>query len=316
LPWCAAKHFNLQPIAQSQVTKIPYCPRCGLEVGAEASKCPRCGTEIPRVSEAERPERTGAVEHLKYAADVARRNPKVFIPGAIGAVFSLLSGYMVESWDVYQDFMAYLWKLFEAQAGMSPVAYASGLFDYTRLFGLVPVAVLILGLLSWASYLASIHLSWNILRGEKGDVQSSYRYIARNLWRFMVASLWTALFSFLVGGVYVVLIVGSDSVGFEAAFWMGLLFTVALIVAVFLAGPVYVVMVGEDMVFMEALRLTVGFTRRRAMSYLGITIFIFISLMGLGMIPWIGLYLSFVTGALENLAVSDLYTQYKRQAVW
>ena len=293
-----------------------YCPRCGLEVEGEAAKCPRCGTEFPRVSEAMRPERTGAVEHLKYAADVARRSPRVLVPGAIGAVFSLLSGYVVESWDVYQDFMAYLWQLFEAQAGMSPVAYASDLFDYTRFLDWVPVTVLILGLLSWASSLASIHMSWRILRGEGGDVQSSYRYIGRNLGRFIVASLWTALFSFLAGAVYVVLIVGRDAIGFEAAVWMGLLFTAALIVAVFLVGPVYIVMVGEDVGFMEALRITVGFTRRRAMSYLGITLLLFLVLMGLGMIPWIGLYLSFVTVALENLAIIDLYTMYKRQAAW
>ena len=293
-----------------------YCPRCGLEVESEAARCPRCGTEIPRVSEAVRPERTGAVEHLRHAVDVVRRRPGVLVPGAIGAMFSLLSGYVVESWDVYQDFMAYLWDLFEAQMEIAPVAYMSDVFDYTRFLGWVPVAVLLLGLLSWASSLASIHMSWSVLREEKGDVQSSYRYITRNLGRFIVAGLWTALFSLVAGAVYVVLIIGSDTIGFQTAVWMGLLFSAALIVALFLAGPVYVIMVGEDLGFVEALRLTVGFTRGRAMSYLGITLLLFLVLVGLGFIPWVGYYLSFITGALENLAVGDLYTQYKRQAAW
>jgi hypothetical protein len=56
----------------------------------------------------------------------------VFVPGAIGAVFSFLSGYLMESWDVYQDFMAYLWKLYKAQMEVAPVAYASNLYNYTR----------------------------------------------------------------------------------------------------------------------------------------------------------------------------------------
>jgi hypothetical protein len=124
----------------------------------------------------------------------------------------------------------------------------------------VPVAVLFLGLLSWASSLTSIHVSWSVLHGEKVDVHSSYMYIARNLVRFIVTGLWTALFSFLAGAVYFVLIMGSDGIGFGAAVWMGLLFSAALIVAVFLAGPVYIVMVGEELGFVEALRLTVGFT--------------------------------------------------------
>jgi len=297
------------------VTRIPYCPRCGLEVGAEAAKCPRCGTEIIRVP-ALRQERIGAVEHLRYAVDLARGNPKVFIPGAIGALFSFLSEYLVESWDVYQDFMAYLWEMFGAQMEIIPAAYSSEMFDYTRFLGWVPVAVLFLGLLNWASTLATIHMSWGVIRGEDGDVGASYRYVARNLSRFILASLYTALFSFIVGAVYFGLIAWSPAIGFEAAMWMGLLFTVAFIVALFLAGPVYVVMVGEDTVFMEALRLTVGFTRSRAVTYLGISLMIFLALVGLSMIPQIGIHMYFVTATLENLALGDLYTSFKRDAEW
>jgi len=293
-----------------------YCPRCSLKIEEDVAKCPRCGTEITRVSEDVGPMRRGAVEHIKYAADAARRNPRVFIPGVIGSMFTLLSSYLMESWDVYQDFMAYLWDLFEAQMEITPVAYTSGLFDYTRLLGWVPAAILFLELLSWASSIASIHASWGILREEKGDVQSSYRYILRNLGRFIVASLWTATFSFLVGGVYVALIMGSDAMGLQSAVLLGLLLSIALIVVVFLAGPVYIVMVGEDLGFMAALRLTLGFTRGRATSYLGITLILFLVLMGLGLIPWVGYYLSFITSTLENLAVGDLYTQYKRHADW
>jgi len=291
-----------------------YCPRCGLEVEEEAAKCPRCGTEMPRILAVT--ERHGAVEHIKYAADTARRNPTVFIPGVIGSVFTFLSSILMESWDVYQDFVGYLWDLFEAQMEVAPVTYTSELFDYTRFLGWVPAAVFLIGLLSWASSLASIHMSWSVLREEKGDVQSSYRYVMRNLGRFIVAGLWTALFSFLVGAVYVVLIMGSDTIEFQAAVWMGLLFSAMLIVAVFLAGPVSIVMVGDDLGFVEALRLTVGFTRRRAISYLGVTILLFLVLVGLGFIPLVGYYLSFITGALENLAVGDLYAKYKQEEAW
>lgn len=290
-----------------------HCPRCGLLVEGEAAKCPRCGTEMPRVSEPARPERRGAVDHIKYATDMARKNPGVFIPGLIGSMLSLISGYLMESWDVYQDFMEYLWDLFEAQMEITPVAYTSDLFDYTRFVGWVPAAVLLLGLLGWASSLASIHASWSVLRGERLDMRSSYAYVLRNLTRFIVAGLWTALFTLLAVAVYVALIMGSDAIGLQAAVWIGLLFSAALIVVIFFAGPVYIVMVGEDLSFMGALRQTVGFTRSRAASYLGITLTLFLVLMGLGYIPQVGYYLSFITGALENLALGDLYTQYKKE---
>ena len=262
-----------------------------------------------------RPIRVGAMKHIKYAVDLAQRNPKVFIPGAVGAVTSLLSGYVLESWDVYQDLMSYILRLYEAQMEIIPMGYTSDTFSYTRLLGWVPVTLVFLGLLGWASSLASIHIGWSIIRGEKGDVRSSFTYVARNLRQFTVAILYTALFSVLTVAVYTGLILGSDAIGLERAIWAGLLFSAALVVVVFLAGPVYIVMVGDNVSFTEALRLTLLFTRRRAISYLGIGIVLFLLMVGLGLIPRVGVYLYFIVGSLENLAVSDLYTQYK-EAAW
>jgi hypothetical protein len=42
---------------------------------------------------------------------------------------------------------------------------------------------------------------------------------------------------------------------------------------------------------------------------------LFLLMVGLGLIPRVGVYLYFIVGSLENLAVSDLYTQYK-EAAW
>jgi hypothetical protein len=112
------------------------------------------------------------------------------------------------------------------------------------------------------------------------------------------------------------LIVGVDAMGLQTVIWIILFFTVLIIVAVFLASPIYIVMVGEDVDFLKALKLTMSFTWRRAMTYLGITLILFIVLIVLGMIPQIGLYLSFVTVTLENLAVGDLYTQHKEHVEW
>ena len=58
--------------------------------------------------------------------------------------------------------------------------------------------------------------------------------------------------------------------------WMGLLFSLVLTVMVFFAGPVYIVMVGEDVGFVEELRLMLEFTWRRAASSLGITVLLFL----------------------------------------
>jgi len=82
-------------------------------------------------------------------------------------------------------------------------------------------------------------------------------------------------------------------------------------VAAILVAPTFIVMVGEDEGFMPSLRKTVRFTRGSFWAYIGLGILLAVIAVALGFVPYVGYYLSFLIGAIGNIAIIDLYNSHR-----
>jgi hypothetical protein len=292
---------------------VPYCPRCGLEVSDETVHCPRCGTEIHYRKVAAEPERRGAMAHLKYAVSVARDKPMVFGPSLVEVMIAFVNQRIIESWAVYNDFIDAIWDYFYSQTGVSPVSYVStGFeFDYTRFIGWVPIALILLSLLSWVASLASIRASWRAVRGEEPMFQESFLFVGKRFLRFVYASILMTAFFVLASGVAVIPLFFMESMGGGYVSLIFFVVMVGMMVFAILAAPTFILMIGEDEGFIPSLRKTIRFTRGSFWTYIGLGILLVLFAFGLGLVPYVGYYLSFIIGAVGNIAIIDLYNQYR-----
>jgi len=259
------------------------------------------------------PERRGAVEHLRYAVNLARDKPMVFGPSLVELLIAFVTQRILGSWTVYNDFIDALLDYLYSQTGVAPVSYVfTGFeFDYTRFISWVPAALIGLSLISWVASLASIRASWRAVRWEEPMFQESFSYVGRRILRFMYASIFMTAFFVLASGVAVTPLIFSESVGFCSAFLIFFVVMLGLFAVAILAAPTFIVMVGEDEGFVPSLRKTLRFTRSSFWTYMGLSILLVLLVFGLSFVPYVGYYLTFIMGVIGNIAIIDLYNQYK-----
>ena len=251
--------------------------------------------------------------HLRYAIGVIRDKPMVFGPSLIEIVIAFVNQMILESWTVYNEFIDSLLEYFYAQMGTLPVSYVStGFeFDYTRFISWVPVVLILLSLISWIASLASIRASWRAVRGEKPLIQESFSYVGRRVLRFLYASILMSVFFLAASGVAISFLIFNESMGGGFAALLFFLVMAGTMVVALLAAPTFIVMVGEDAGFIPSLRKTVRFTRGSFWSYIGLGILLALISLAMGFVPYIGQYLSFLMGAVGNIAIIDLYESYR-----
>jgi hypothetical protein len=220
---------------------------------------------------------------------------------------------ILDWWDVYNDFVNALLDYLYSQTGVSPVSYVStGFgFDYTRFISWVPAALILLSLLSWLASLASIRASWRAVRGEEPMLLESFLYVGGHVLRFVSASIPMTAFFVLASGVAVAPLFFMESIGCGSAFLVFFAVIIGVIAVAILAAPTFIVMIGEDEGFLPSLRKTIRFTRGSFWTYIGLGILLALIAFGLSLVPYVGYYLTFVMGAIGNIAIIDLYNHYK-----
>ncbi len=253
------------------------------------------------------------MEHLKYAVKLAREKPMVFSPSLVEILIAFVNQRILESWTVYNDFIDALLDYLYSRTGVSPVLYAStGFdFDYTRFISWVTAALILLSLLSWVASLASIRASWRAVRGEEPMFQESFLFVGRRIPRFVYASIIMAAFFVLASGVAVTPLFLTESMGSCLAALIFFVVMVGMMVVAILVAPTFIVMIGEDEGFVSSLRKTIRFTRGSLWAYIGLSILLILLAFGLNLVPYVGYYLTFIMGAIGNMAIIDLYNNYR-----
>ena len=237
----------------------------------------------------------------------------VFSPSLVELLIAFIHQRMLESWTVYIDFIDALLDYLYSQTGAAPVSYVStGFeFDYTRFISWVPIALIGLSLISWVAFLASIRASWRAVRGEEPMFQESFFFVGRRILRFVYASILSTTFFVIASGVAVTPLIFSESMGFGPAFLIFFVVMVGLVIVGILAAPTFIVMVGEDEGFVPSLRKTLRFTQGSFWTYIGLGILLALMAFGLGLVPYVGYYLTFILVAVGNISIIDLYNQYR-----
>jgi hypothetical protein len=228
-------------------------------------------------------------------------------------VFAFVNQRVLESWTVYNEFIDAMLDYFYSQTGVSPVSYVyTGFeFDYTRFISWVLGALTLISLLSWVASLASIRASWRAVLGEEPMLQESFLYVGRRVLRFVYASILMTLFFVLASGVAVTPLFFMESMGSGFAFLVFFVVMAGMVVVAILAAPTFIVMIGEDEGFVPSLRKTIRFTRGSFWTYIGLGILLVLMAVAFGLVPYVGYYLSFVMGAIGNIAIIDLYNNYR-----
>jgi hypothetical protein len=173
------------------------------------------------------------------------------------------------------------------------------------------VALTLLSLLSWLASLASIRASWRAVRGEEPMLQESFLYVGGRVLRFIYASILMMVFFMLASGVAMAPLFFMESIGCPSAVLVFFVVIIGVMVAAILVAPTFIVMIGEDEGFVPSLRKTIRFTRGSFWTYIGLGILLALMAFALGMVPYVGYYLSFIMVVIGNIAMIDLYSQYK-----
>jgi len=253
------------------------------------------------------------VAHLKYAVNLVGKKPMVFGPSLVEMIFAFINQRILESWAVYNEFIDAILDYFYSQMGVSPVSFVStGFeFDYTRFISWVPVALILVSLLSWIASLVSIRASWRAVRGEEPMLQESFLYVGRRVLRFVYASILMTVFFMLASVLAVTILFFNELMGGGSAALVFFLLMAGMMVVAILAAPTFIVMIGEDEGFVPSLRKTIRFTRGSFWTYIGLGLLLALMAVALGLVPYVGYYLSFIMGAIGNIAIIDLYNNYK-----
>jgi hypothetical protein len=253
------------------------------------------------------------VAHLKYAVNLAREKPMVFGPSLVEIIFAFVNQRILESWTVYNEFIDSILDYIYSQTGVLPVSFVSAgfEFDYTRFISWVPVALILVSLLSWVASLASIRVSWRAVSGEEPILQESFLYVGRRVLRFVYASILMTVFFVLASGVAVTILFFNEPMGGGSATLVFFLLMFGMMVVTILAAPTFIVMIGEDEGFVPSLRKTIRFTRGSFWTYIGLGVLLALMAVALGLVPYVGYYLSFIMGAIGNIAIIDLYNNYR-----
>ena len=251
--------------------------------------------------------------HLKYAVNLVGKKPMVFGPSLVEMIFAFINQRILESWAVYNEFIDAILDYFYSQMGVSPVSFVStGFeFDYTRFISWVPVALILVSLLSWIASLVSIRASWRAVRGEEPMLQESFLYVGRRVLRFVYASILMTVFFMLASVLAVTILFFNELMGGGSAALVFFLLMAGMMVVAILAAPTFIVMIGEDEGFVPSLRKTIRFTRGSFWTYIGLGLLLALMAVALGLVPYVGYYLSFIMGAIGNIAIIDLYNNYK-----
>jgi hypothetical protein len=176
------------------VFKLPYCPRCGVEITEDATYCRNCGENIRKpVGRNGAPSQVGAMGHLTTGFRLARDKPMVFAPALIGGIISILL-----SWGSPETYGWQPWQGWMGSSVNDPGV--SSLFLFAGLISLIGSVI------KFILNFASIDMSRDAYLDEPLDLMGSINYVLGRILPFILASIIGAIMSITIILIPVVII--------------------------------------------------------------------------------------------------------------
>jgi hypothetical protein len=255
------------------VLAVPYCPRCGNEVGEDEAYCKNCGENLRETGGRwGTSDQVGAMDHLTLGFRLASEKPMVFAPAIIGGIISILiSAISRGSSGLLSGLFWHGWR---------STPYSPGMFS--SLFPLLGLLSLVSAIISYILNFASIDMSRDAYLNEPLDLMGSVNYVLRRILTFIVASIIGAIMSI----------------------------TIILIPAVIL---MFVILVIDETGIGDAISKSFGVLSRDLGDIIIILVVAIIGSIVLGIVPFLGSLLTACLNVIIGLSFIDIYFQYKRQ---
>ena len=296
---------------------LPYCPRCGQEVSDEPKFCPRCGSQIEYVSTTVwEPLREGVSEHLKFALELSKQNPVIFIPNVISAVLSFILMRIMDYWLDKYNFIERIYEWLGIDTNIIPIVYrAPGeALTWETAMGIVFLIVFLSSILDGILSISGLHISSEIVKGNETSLKNSLSYAISRFIRFFLAGLAILIFFGSFFGIVAFLAVVMEAQSLEIGVIALLVVSLAIVVVSILGSPFAVIMVADDIGFSEAISKAFTFSRKRIWTYLGLLILIGVVVSVLSVVPYVGWIIITIPSVVGNLAIIDLYLEYKKDS--
>lgn len=274
---------------------MKYCSSCGSENQDNALFCVNCGTPLEPKTE---PTRETAVEHLRFAVDVAGKNLKIFLPtvgfyvGVIVLVIVFGIGYFISS-----DF----------SVESSVEAFPAG---FMLLFLVLWIGFACVGILS-IPFMQNLYYSATV--GDEVSFRESLRYAKSRFFAFLGAILVFVVIMFSVAMLWFFILSTKviTSEDLYAFVWSQALLFIFLIPIMVIFTYSMEIMAWDNIGFSTAVRASYNFIRRNLVKLIIIWVIVFIAEIVLMIIP-LGALLSFVPNTIMNIAILDAYLHYQR----
>ncbi len=266
---------------------------------------------------AREPVRRGVMSHFNFALGLARRNPIVFVPillyNAAMSVLGELTDYLGLG-DILDRLYSFLWQYEEfsyvSYASYQPVIEMPP--DLERLVFIGVAIGLVYITFSMLNHVTSIHVSREAYLKREINLTASYTYALGRLLTFVATSMLGVLGAF---GIMMVPFIGllflSGEVG--ASITLILLLAALGVVAsfIFVWQTTYFLMVLNDSGMLASFNSSVSFFRERWTTIVGLGLLGTVLGLSLMLIPVVGGFLSILPEVVINIAIIDLYYQYR-----
>lgn len=252
---------------------MPYCPRCGNEVGEDEAYCKNCGENLRETAgQWGTSDQAGAMDHLTLGFRLASEKPMVFAPAVIGGIISILiSAISRGSSGLLSGFFWHGWR---------STSYSPGMFS--SFFPLLGLLSLVSAIIHFVLNFASIDMSRDAYLNDPLDLMGSVNYVLGRILTFIGASI--------VGAIMYITII---------------LIPVAILMSV--------ILVIDETGIGEALSKSFSVLSRDLGDIIVILVVVIIGSIVLGIVPFLGSLLTACLNVIIGLPFIDIYFQYKRQ---
>ena len=273
---------------------MKQCPTCGTENLDTARFCVKCGA--PLQSAPVKPRET-VTEHLSFAYKTATSNLKLFVPYIAVYVIGIIVAFAIFA-TVGVNY---------AMGGMDP----SMISNFAMTFLVVFVLMCIVGILS-VPFLQDLYLS--AVKGEEISFNKSLRYAVNRFISYLGAELLVFIVMIIICGVLLITMPQDVFINYPDVDYVQFAIRSLWLLLLVPFGVIYyyalTIMTWEDTGLGTSLRLSYEFIKARLSKLVAMWVILFVINIILARIPLAAL-ISFVPDVIINLAVIDIYLNYK-----
>lgn len=223
---------------------------------------------------------------------------------------------VLDYWLDKYNFFERLYEWLGIDTNIIPIIYrAPGeAVNWETAIGIIILITFLSSILDGVLSISSLHIISEAVKGNKTSLKNSLSYAISNLIRFFIAGLAILIFFGSFFGIVAFLMVFMESQSLEIGVIALLAVSFAVVVVSILGSPFAVIMVTDDIDFNEAISKAFTFSRKRIWTYLGLLILIGVVVLVLSVVPYVGWIIITIPSVIGNLAIIDLYLEYKKDS--